>query len=280
MSGGADWLRLYRSADIAPPAPPQPMEHRETRHHDRHPGHRRWRPDRRRAPARARGARPGGAVTARAAPRPTGPRDRGGARLHPVLAAPDGVVHRRAVQPRGGRGDLRLPRPRPVRRALHPRRQGGQRPRRGRQVRPRARLRQGRHGRVLDGRQRGAPAGGAAPRRRRGGLGQRPRPLVLPRHRADAPGPLRGRKAPRPGVHQARAEDQDLARGLAGARPDAARRGGGDDLAHAAADRARRPGRLLPARARPAALRRRPRAQGVVAARPASATPSAPPTTP
>ncbi len=52
---------------------------------------------------------------------------------------------------------------------------------------------------------------------------------------------------------------------LAHPRPDAARRGGGQDLADAGADRPRRPGHLLPARPRPAALRRRQGAQGAVA---------------
>ena len=101
MSGGGDWLPLLLfSQHRAPQRRRDTMEHCETRHHDHHPGHRRRRPDRRRAPARARGTRPRAVVTAGAASRPTGPRHRDGARLHPVLAAPDGVVDRAALQPR------------------------------------------------------------------------------------------------------------------------------------------------------------------------------------
>ena len=57
---------------------------------------------------------------------------------------------------------------------------------------------------------------------------------------------------------------EDLGRGLARPRPDAARRGGGHDLPGAGADHPRRPGHLLPARARPAALRRGQGAEGAV----------------
>src|ERR1700743_1412919 len=85
----------------------------------------------------------------------------------------------------------------------------------------------------------GLVARGAARRRGQCHLGERPRPLVLPRHDGHAPGPPGGGKAPRPGVHQARAEHPGLTGRLAHARTRAARRGGGPHLAHAGADRPR-----------------------------------------
>ena len=76
-------------------------------------------------------------------------------------------------------------------RAVHGRRQGDRRPRRGRALCSRARLPADRDGGVLHGRLGRAAPGRAARGSRRSGLGERAGPLVLPRHRADAPGALR-----------------------------------------------------------------------------------------
>ena len=94
---------------------------------------------------------------------------------------------------------------------------------------------------------------GLVGRARRGGFRQRSRPLVLPGHRTHAAGALRGGTPSRPVRHQALAEDQDQPGGLE-ADPGPAGRGGRADLPGSAADRARRAGPLLPARARPPAV--------------------------
>ncbi|MFD2349301.1 alpha/beta fold hydrolase [Nonomuraea ferruginea] len=88
------------------------------------------------------------------------------------------------------------------------------------------------------GGRRGGAARGAVRGRGRGGRGQRPGPVVLPRHQADAPGPLDHRAAPGPLGGQDGEADQDRRRPL-GPDPDAAARGRRADLADAAADRAR-----------------------------------------
>ena len=113
---------------------------------------------------------------------------------------PGGVEGRHPAEPVRRRGQLRLPRPRPVRRVVHDGRPGDQGRRRGRGLRPRARLRQDRHRRLLHGRLDRAAARRPARRRRRRRLGQRARPLVLPGHRAHAAGALRHREPGRPDV--------------------------------------------------------------------------------
>jgi hypothetical protein len=209
------------------------------RRHDRDPGDAGRRPDRSRASPRTRPGRTGG------------PGDRHGPRVHGVVAAADGVADRAALQPDGGRRDVRLPRPRAVRRPVHAGRQGDLRPGCRGPLRAPARVRPRRDGGVLHGRLRGAAAGRAARRRRRRGRRERARPLVLPGHRGDAPGALRGRAPRRTAVRQARAEHTDLPGALAGTGTRAARARRRAHLAGPRAGRARGQGHLLPARPRP-----------------------------
>src|SRR5262249_43714842 len=65
----------------------------------------------------------------------------------------------------------------------------------------------GGRGRLLDGRLGRGPVRGPGGRPRRGGLGQRARALVLPRHPAHAPGALGGGAAGGPADHPDLAED-------------------------------------------------------------------------
>src|SRR5271166_2565013 len=101
-----------------------------------------------------------------------------------------------------------------------------------------ARLQAGRRGRLLDGCVDRLAARRPGRRARRGGVGQRPRPVVLPGHRTDAAGALRGGTPDWPVRHQTLAEDPDQPGGLEAA-PRPPGRGGGADLARPAADRAR-----------------------------------------
>ncbi len=160
-------------------------------------------------------------------------------RLHRLLAPP--------VDPAGGadlrrarrRDQLRLPWPRPVRRPQHRRRPRGARSRRRRRLGPRARLRQHRHRRLLDGGVHRGP-----PRRpdrglARGRRGQRAQPLVLPGYRADAPGALGDRAPAGPAGLPGRPAYPHLVGRLAH-RAGSAGRARGPDLTGTAAGRARR----------------------------------------
>lgn len=204
----------------------------------------------------------------RAGPARRGPRPgvRGRARLHrrprPAARPPGGAD---PLRPRG-RGHVLLPGPRRLRRALHGRGPRGAGPGGGgglgALLRPRARD----HGRLLHGRLGGAAARGPVParaRRRhradrrpaggrggehldgRGRLGERTGPVVLPGDRPHAPAALAG-PAPRGPPAQPLRPAHPHPPPRLGSRAAVPGRGGAAHRAHPAADRARRPGRLLP----------------------------------
>ncbi len=151
------------------------------------------------------------------------------------------MADRDPAEPDRRGGELRFPRPRAVRRPVHPRRPRDQGSGRRRQVRQAAGVPADRDGGVLHGRVDRGAARRPGRRRGRGGLGERPGALVLPRHRADAAGALGGGTPVRAAGDQAVPQDQgELGPLGSGAR--AAGRGGRPDRADAAADRARRPG--------------------------------------
>ncbi|CAK7288158.1 hypothetical protein SGPA1_60060 [Streptomyces misionensis JCM 4497] len=112
----------------------------------------------------------------------------------------------------------------------------------------RLRTRAGGDGRLLHGRLGGAAARGPVPGHgRRGGRGQRARPLVLPGHRPDAPAALAGHPPDGPPGRPLRPAHPHPPPGLG---PGAALPGGGGpaDRSDPAAHRPRRPRRLLPPR--------------------------------
>ena len=180
--------------------------------------------------------------------------DRHGARLHAVVVAAVRLEGGQAAEPVGRRGHLRLPRARPVRWAVHHGRPGDQRPGRGGGLRAGAGLPPGRRGRFLDGRLGRGALRGPGRRPRRGGLGERARALVLPRHQADAPGPLGGRAPHWPPGHPHLAQDPGEPHRV-GSRAGTPGRGGGADRADPLPGRPRGSGRLLPGGPRAPALR-------------------------